>query len=127
MAGANTQKIGGIYKTVFEQYVAEQTLNKFPLKKLYKWERAEYAGQEVVYNAHVTRNISPMWTGEDGAFGEAADIATQRAFFDAHIGSWAGRFFGNLETSPNAKFYRPVGTIGKLFMEIESRSFAMAA
>ncbi len=71
MAGANTQKIGGIYKTVFEQYVAEQVLNKFPLKQLYKWEKAEYAGQEVVYNAHTTRNISPMWTGEDGAFGEA--------------------------------------------------------
>ncbi len=62
-----------------------------------------------------------------GAFGEAADIATQRAFFDTHIGSWAGRFFENLESSPNARFYRPVGTIGKLFMEIEQRSFEMTA
>ncbi len=61
----------------------------------------------------------------NGAFGEAADIATQRAFFDAHIGPWAGRFFENLETAEGAKFYRPVGTIGKLFMEIEQRSFEM--
>ncbi len=62
-----------------------------------------------------------------GAFGEIADIATQQEFFDAHIGPWAARFFNNLETAEGAKFYRPVGTIGKLFMEIEQQSFEMSA
>lgn len=69
--GATTQTIGGIYKTVYESYVAEQTHNKFPLKDEFKWQGVEYAGQDVVYNAHVSRNVSPMFVGEDGAFADA--------------------------------------------------------
>lgn len=71
MAGATTQAISGVYKTVYEDFVAENTLNKFPLKDQFKWQGVEYAGQEVVYNAHVSRNISPMFVGEDGAFADA--------------------------------------------------------
>jgi hypothetical protein len=70
--GANTQTIGGLYKTVYENFVSEQTNNKFPLKELLRWEKVEFAGQDKVYNAHVTRNVSPMWVGEDGAFGNAS-------------------------------------------------------
>lgn len=69
--GADTQTIGGIYKTVYEDFVAEQTHNKFPLKDQFRWQQVEYAGQDVVYNAHVTRNVSPMFVGEDGAFADA--------------------------------------------------------
>jgi hypothetical protein len=69
--GANTQTISGLYKTVYEDFVAEQVNNKFPLKGIFKPETAEYAGQDVVYNAHVSRNISPMWVGEDSAFAGA--------------------------------------------------------
>ena len=69
--GANTQTIGGLYKTVYENFVAEQVNNKFPLKQLLKWEQVDFAGQDKVYNAHVSRNISPMWVGEDTAFGNA--------------------------------------------------------
>jgi hypothetical protein len=68
MAGANTQIIGGVLKTVYEDFVAEATNNKFPFKgTCSSWENAEYAGQEVVYTSHVTRNVSPMWVGEDSA------------------------------------------------------------
>ncbi|MET0742947.1 MAG: hypothetical protein ABWY78_06210 [Microvirga sp.] len=82
MAGANTQVIGGVLKTVYEDFVAEATNNKFPLKELYKWETAEYAGQEVVYTAHVTRNVSPMWVGEDSAFADAGS----QGYVKVHIG-----------------------------------------
>lgn len=71
MAGANTQVISGNYKTVWEDFVAEQTNKRFPLKDLLKWQKAEFAGQDVVYKAHVSRNVSPMWAGEDGAFADA--------------------------------------------------------
>ena len=71
MAGANTQIIQATLKTVFEDFVAEQTNNKFPLKDQFKWQQLDYAGQEVVYDAHVTRNVSPMFCGEDGAFADA--------------------------------------------------------
>lgn len=63
----------------------------------------------------------------DGAFGKPADLATQQRFFDAHIGSWAPRFFEDLEAATSAVFYMPVGTIGKLFMGIEAQAFEMAA
>ena len=82
MAGADTQIIGGVLKTVYEDFVAEATNNKYPLKDLYKWEDAEYAGQEVVYTAHVTRNVSPMWVGEDSAFADAGS----QGYVKVHIG-----------------------------------------
>ena len=62
-----------------------------------------------------------------GAFGLSADLATQRKFFDDHIGCWAPRFFENLEAAPSAAFYMPVGTLGRLFMAVESQAFEMAA
>lgn len=71
MTGANTQIIQGTLKTVFEDYISEMTNNKFPMRDQFKWQQLDYAGQEVVYNAHVTRNISPMFVGEDGAFADA--------------------------------------------------------
>jgi len=62
-----------------------------------------------------------------GAFGEPATLATQRRFFDEHIGSWAAKFFADLEKAPSAALYMPAGTLGRLFMIIESEAFQMAA
>lgn len=62
-----------------------------------------------------------------GTFGAPADLSAQQQFFDAHIGPWAGRFFGDLEAAKSATLYMPVGTIGKLFMQIEAQAFEMAA
>ena len=62
-----------------------------------------------------------------GAFGAPADLARQQAFFDTHIAPWAERLFEDLEAASSANFYKPVGTIGRLFMRIELQSFEMAA
>jgi TorA maturation chaperone TorD len=62
-----------------------------------------------------------------GAFGDPVDIGAQRAFFDAHIGPWAGQFFADLESAKSADFYAPVGVIGRIFVAIESTAFEMAA
>ena len=62
-----------------------------------------------------------------GDFGDPVPLSRQRTYFDEHIGPWAGKFFTDLEDSPNAEFYKPVGTIGRLFMQIEVQSFEMAA
>jgi hypothetical protein len=82
MAGATTQTIGGLYKTQYEDFVSEQVLNKFPLAKLFKAKKADWAGQEIVHNAHTSRNVSPMFVGEDGAFAEAG----QQGSIKIHIG-----------------------------------------
>ncbi|UCH76129.1 MAG: molecular chaperone TorD family protein [Rhodospirillales bacterium] len=63
----------------------------------------------------------------EGEFGAPADLKTQRAFYDSHIGPWAGQFFADLEAAKSARFYMPVGTVGRIFMEIEATAFDMAA
>jgi TorA maturation chaperone TorD len=63
-----------------------------------------------------------------GAFSDGpVDLEEQRGFFEQHIGCWAPRFFEDLEAAKAAAFYMPVGTIGRLFMAIESEAFDMAA
>jgi TorA maturation chaperone TorD len=60
-----------------------------------------------------------------GAFGESPEIG-QRQFFERNLGSWAGRFFGDLEQAEAAGLYRPLGAIGRLFIEIEADDWAAA-
>lgn len=60
-----------------------------------------------------------------GAYGAPADLETQRTFFDAHIDGWASRFFKDLESAPAAELYRPVGAIGRIFIDIEREAFGM--
>lgn len=55
----------------------------------------------------------------------AAPTARQLHFFDAHLAPWIGRFFADLEAAEGADFYRPVGAIGRLFVEIEAEAFAL--
>ncbi|WP_377811521.1 molecular chaperone TorD family protein (plasmid) [Azospirillum sp. A29] len=55
---------------------------------------------------------------------ESADPAVQRHMLDSHLTPWAGRFFQDLEKAEAAGLYRPVGTIGRLFLEIEQEALA---
>lgn len=54
------------------------------------------------------------------------DIAEQARFFERHLEPWAGRLFADLELSKQAAFYRTVGRIGRIFMELESEAFALS-
>ncbi|MGO4916342.1 TorD/DmsD family molecular chaperone [Pseudogemmobacter sp. W21_MBD1_M6] len=60
-----------------------------------------------------------------GEFGAAVTLAEQNDFFRVHIGPWAGHFFSDLEAAKNSVFYAPVGTIGRVFMQIESEAFRL--
>jgi TorA maturation chaperone TorD len=62
-----------------------------------------------------------------GAFGGAADLAVQKEFYETHMAPWAGQFLADLEGAEQAALYMPVGTIGRLFLAIESDAFEMAA
>lgn len=62
-----------------------------------------------------------------GRFGNPADLNTQKTFFNKHIGPWAGHFFSDLEGAKNSVFYAPVGTVGRLFMDVEAEAFRMSA
>jgi TorA maturation chaperone TorD/DNA-binding transcriptional regulator YdaS (Cro superfamily) len=50
----------------------------------------------------------------------------QRAFFEKHMSRWMGRFFADMEKAENAKFYRSVGTLGRVLLEIETEAFTFA-
>lgn len=52
---------------------------------------------------------------------------SDRAIFERHLKPWAGRFFADLETAQHARFYRHVGAIGRMFMDIETEALAWAA
>jgi TorA maturation chaperone TorD len=50
---------------------------------------------------------------------------SDRQIFETHLAPWIGRFFADLERADRACFYRTVGTLGRLFIDIESRAFAL--
>ncbi len=62
-----------------------------------------------------------------GKFDCVGDLKTQRSFFHAHLEPWATEFFGDLENASPSVLYKPVGTIGRIFMGIEAEAFEMLA
>ncbi len=56
-----------------------------------------------------------------------APAGSDRKIFERHIKPWAARFFHDLENAKGAKFYRRVGTLGRVFMEVETEAFSLAA
>jgi TorA maturation chaperone TorD len=70
--------------------------------------------------ATICEIMAGLITGQLAASGEAA----QQRFFQRHLAPWAGRFFADLERAQAARFYRPVGAIGRLFVEVEADSCA---
>lgn len=62
-----------------------------------------------------------------GTFGDPADLETQHSFFRAHLEPWAAKFFTDLEGAEAAKLFKPVGSVGRVFMEIEAEGFGMLA
>ena len=54
-----------------------------------------------------------------------ASAQAEREMFDKHLAPWIGRFFADLERAEAADFYRQVGTLGRLFIDIETAAFAL--
>jgi len=52
---------------------------------------------------------------------------SDRLIFDKHMAPWIGRFFSDLEQAAAADFYRQVGTLGRVFMDIETEAFELPA
>ena len=56
-----------------------------------------------------------------------APPASDRLIFDKHMAPWIGRFFSDLEQAASADFYRRLGTLGRVFMDIEAEAFDLPA
>ena len=57
----------------------------------------------------------------------AAPSDSDKIIFEKHMVPWIGRMFADLERAKAADFYRHVGALGRVFMEIETEAFALAA
>jgi len=58
-----------------------------------------------------------------GRFGSKP--GADETLFEKHLAPWLGRFFADLERAEAADFYRLVGTLGRVFLEIETEAFAL--
>ena len=56
----------------------------------------------------------------------AAPEGAERRLFEKHMAPWMGRLFADIERAEAADFYRHVGTLGRVFMDIETEAFAYA-
>ena len=54
-------------------------------------------------------------------------VDAQAGFFERHLAPWAGRFFTDLERAASASLFRPIGTLGRLMMDLDRQGFALAA
>ncbi len=54
-----------------------------------------------------------------------AEPGADHDLFGKHLSPWIGRFFADLEQAEAADFYRHVGTLGRLFVDIETEAFAL--
>ena len=74
---------------------------------------------------HIAAVFEMMSGMIEGKYGTAYDLDEQRAFFKKHIGSWAGHFMSDLEGAKASILYAAIGTIGRIFLEIEEVAFTM--
>lgn len=58
-----------------------------------------------------------------GRFPASAEM--QREMFEKHVAPWMGRLFADMENAAAADFYRSVGSLGRLFLEIEAEAFTL--
>lgn len=56
-----------------------------------------------------------------------APPGADREFFEKHMASWIGQFFADLEKAQSADFYRRIGALGQVFVNIETEAFALPA
>lgn len=56
-----------------------------------------------------------------------AEPAADRDLFRKHLKPWIGRFFADLERADAADLYRGIGTLGRVFVDIEAQAYALTA
>lgn len=54
-----------------------------------------------------------------------APQGTDQQIFEKHLSPWIGRFFADLERAEAADLYRRIGTLGRVFVEVETEAFAL--
>ncbi|WP_456623969.1 MULTISPECIES: Cro/CI family transcriptional regulator [unclassified Bradyrhizobium] len=111
----------------YASYSLTGFLNERPLSRL-RADLATLGIERVAHNSepedHAAIVCEIMSGFASGQFEAPADA--QRAFFEKHVACWIGRLFADMEGAEGATFYRAVGALGRLFIEIETEAFTFA-
>jgi TorA maturation chaperone TorD len=83
-------------------------------------ERAEGNAEPEDHAATLCEIMSAVVSGQF-----AAPKEFEKKLFAKHVASWIGRFFRDLESANGAEFYRAVGAVGRVFIDIETEAFAL--
>jgi len=59
--------------------------------------------------------------------GDVGEAGADREFFGNYLTTWMRRFFVDLEGARSADFYACVGSLGRIFVDIEVEAFALSA
>jgi TorA maturation chaperone TorD len=111
----------------YASYYLTGLLNERPLARLR--EDLVALGIERVENNSEPEDHAATLCEVMAGFAEGRFAATheqQKQFFEKHVAPWMGRMFADLEKADAARFYRPVGSLGRLFLEIEAEAFHFA-
>jgi TorA maturation chaperone TorD len=111
----------------YASYYLTGFLHERPLARVRDDLRAlgiERAGPSREPEDHIAILLEVMAGLARGGF--EAEFAEQARFFDRHLKPWAARMFADLEISQSARFYRAVGRVGRVFMELESEAFTLS-
>ncbi len=74
---------------------------------------------------HIAALFEMMSGMIEGKYGTIYGLDEQRQFYKQHVGSWAGHFMSDLEGAKASILYAAVGTVGRIFLDIEEVAFTM--
>jgi TorA maturation chaperone TorD len=57
----------------------------------------------------------------------AGPAGADREFFEQHLAPWIRRFFVDLERAESVDFYARVGSLGRIFVDIETEAFTLSS
>jgi len=112
----------------YGSYYLTGFLHEKPLAKLRQdmarlgIERAENVSEP---EDHIASLLEAMAGLVDGTLGRVLPLEEQKAFYAAHIGSWAPVFFRDLEAAKASVLYAALAGVGRAFLAIEEGAFAM--
>ncbi|MBO1021728.1 molecular chaperone TorD family protein [Methylobacterium sp. SD274] len=138
-AGADLAKVGREYFGLFvgvgrgevvphASYYLTGFLNERPLARI-RQDLArlgiEASGGMSEPEDHVAMLLETMAGLVSGRFETGA--GEDRVFFERHLKPWAGRLFDDVAANTRSSFYRAVGDLGRTFIDIETRAYALDA
>jgi TorA maturation chaperone TorD len=111
----------------YSSYYLTGFLNERPLSRL-RDDLAALGIERVANNFEPEDHAATLCEIMAGLAGRRfpASAEVQRRFFEKHLAPWMGRLFADMETAASARFYRSVGSLGRLFLKIETEAFTFA-